>query len=171
MSGPLGGGDFDPLAAPGRQAAIATVEASAYKAGQFVSTVMDNTHFYKSRPKDGAEADKLLPRATSMKVISQQDSFVKVELDTGEIGFVPTVMVEDPKAAAPAPTGNEIQVYPLPDSVPALPPGEAPPGGAIPTVIDPNAPAPEIPPPPVLPPASTSPVPLPPNDEDLEAGQ
>lgn len=160
----MGSGDFDPLAAPGRPAAIATIDASGFKAGQFVSAVMDNTHFYKSRPKDGADADKLLPRATSMKVISQQDTFVRVELDTGEIGFVPSVMVEDPQAQVPTPTGSEIQVYPLPDAIPSLPPGEAPPGGAIPTVIDPNAPAPEIPPPPVLPPASPTPTPVPTND-------
>jgi hypothetical protein len=164
MTNSIGGGDFDPLAAPGRPAAIATIDATGFKAGQFVSTVMDNTHFYKNRPKDGADADKLLPRATSMKVISQQDSFVKVELDTGEIGFVPSVMVEDPKAQAAIPKGNEIQVYPLPEAIPSLPLGEAPPGGAIPTVINPNAPAPEIPPPPVLPPASPPPAPVPTND-------
>ena len=41
-----------------------------FAAGQFVRAVMDNTAFFKERPKGDADADKLLARGTSMKVIS-----------------------------------------------------------------------------------------------------
>ena len=77
---------------------------------------MDNTAFFKNRPKGDADADKLLVRGTSMKVISTADSYVKVELDSGEVGFVPSVMLEDPNAAAHGTASrcnpDEFQVYP-----------------------------------------------------------
>ena len=135
------------------------------------------------RPKDGSEASKLLPRGTSMKVISSTDSYLKVELDSGEVGYVPMVMVEDPNAAATLPYGTnpgEIQVYPplggYGEPLPPVAPGEMPPDGAIPTVIDPDAPAPVVPVPAATTPGEdftapavpSGPAPLPPNDEDLE---
>ena len=105
-----------------------------------------------------------------MKVVSADDSYVRVELDSGEVGWVPTVMVEDPNAAqtdsgAPFDAMNpgEIQVYPPPGGIdgnlPPVPPAELPLGGAIPTVIDPEAPVPDEPVPPVQP----TPAPLPPD--------
>ncbi len=149
---------------------------------------MDNTAFFKNRPKGDADADKLLKRGTSMKVISTSGSYLKVELDSGEIGFVPSVMAENPNAAqggAPLAPG-EFQVYPplntgagLP--LPIIDPSGLPPEGAIPTVIDPEAPVIETPVPPVkpmddnfatpVPPVEpkTGSAPLPPNGEELEA--
>ncbi len=182
---PISGGDFDPLRPPGGDIKLNTNTAPLFKAGQFVRAAMDNTAFFKNRPKGDSDADKVLPRGSSMKVISLSDSYVKVELDSGEIGFVPAVMVEDPNAAAAAPGINpgEYQVYPpvggFGDPLPVVPAGEAPPEGAIPTVIDPEAPAVDAPIPPVTPPADTfpapvesaspGPAPLPPNQDDIEA--
>jgi hypothetical protein len=103
----------------------------------------------------------MLARGTSMKVISVNDSYVKVELDSGEVGFVPSVMVEDPTAVLSAPAVNptEFQVYPPLDAnglpLPSVNPAEKPPEGAIPTVIDPEAPA-------------SGSAPLPPNGEETE---
>lgn len=187
MNRPISSGDFDPLRPPGSGNVPTTTVSSGFKAGQFVRAMMDNTAFFKNRPKGDTEADKLLPRGTSMKVISNVDSFVKVELDSGEVGFVPAVLVEDPNAAAAgmAPVNpGEYQVYPpvggFGQPLPATPAGELPPDGAIPTVIDPEAPAGNAPVPPVTPstdtfPApvepKTEPAPLPPNDEDLKAGE
>lgn len=161
---------------------------ATFKAGQFVHAVMDNTAFFKNRPKGDADADKLLSRGTSMKVISQNGSSIKVELDSGEIGWVPTVMVEDPGASAPAPSlaPGQVQVYPpLPGSgpvepLPVIDPSGLPPEGAIPTIIDPDAPANHTPVPSVTPTTDTFPtppvepqveesVPLPPNEEELKA--
>jgi hypothetical protein len=173
-------GDFDPLRPPGSTSSSASASAPGFSAGQFVRASMDNTAFFKNRPKGDADADKLLTRGTSMKVISTSGSYLKVELDSGEVGFVPSVMAENPYAAAGAtPSPGEFQVYPplntgVGEPLPPLDPAGLPPEGSIPTVIDPDAPAVLTPVPPVTPttetfPApKTEPVPLPPNGEELE---
>ncbi len=183
MSTPISTGGFDPLSAPGSQRGT-SAPSPTFSAGEFVRASMENTAFYKVRPKGDGDADKLLPRGTSMKVISVSGSYLKVELDSGDIGFVPTVMVENPNAAPPAPMPgtNEYQVYPpLPGAgmglpLPPIDPAGLPPDGAIPTVIDPDAPSTVTPVPPVTPTTDTFPappatppvetsVPLPPNGE------
>jgi hypothetical protein len=158
MNQPISTGTFDPLRPPGTGDAQVALAGPAFTAGQFVSTIMNNTAFFTKRPKGDADADKLLPRGTSMKVISADDSYVRVELDSGEIGWVPLVMVEDPQISASAADGfeatnpSEIQVYPPLDGIAAPDPAGLPPEGAIPTVIDPEAvepaPLPDIAPPP-----------------------
>lgn len=176
MNQPMTTGSFDPLRPPGSGDSQLAVAGPGFTAGQFVSAVMNNTAFFNKRPKGDADADKLLARGTSMKVISSDDSYARVELDSGEIGWVPVVMVEDPKAAAGAAgapdaagafdagSPNEIQVYPPLDGIPPTDPSALPPGGAIPTVIDPEAaapaPLPDIAPPPPVP-ESTESAPLP----------
>lgn len=181
MNRPISSGDFDPLRPPGGGSNFSTANGPVFKAGQFVRATMDNTAFFKSRPNGEVDADKLLLRGTSMKVISHSDSYVKVELDSGEVGFVPAVMVEDPNAATGVLPVNpgEFQVYPpvggYGQALPPVPAGEMPPEGAIPTVIDPEAPASTTPVPPVTPPTDTfpapvepktEPAPLPPNGEE-----
>jgi hypothetical protein len=147
MNQPITSGDFDPLRAPGSNSPTPASAGMVFTAGQFVRTVMDNTAFFKTRPKGSADADKLLPRGTSMKVISHSDSFVKVELDSGEVGFVPSVMLETPNSTqgGPVTRPGEFQVYPplngSSQAIPFVAPSAQPPDGAIPTVIDPEAPA------------------------------
>jgi hypothetical protein len=166
MNRPVTSGDFDPLQAPGSAQPGMTASTANFAAGRFVRAIMDNTAFFKTRPKADADADKLLPRGTSMKVISSADSYVKVELDSGEVGWVPAVMLEDPDAAAPsggafaAPNPGEYQIYPPPGgALPQITPGELPPEGAIPTVIDPDAPAGTAPLPPATVPGDKFPAP------------
>jgi hypothetical protein len=169
---PVTGARFDPLQAPGSDQTMATANSATFAAGQFVRAIMDNTAFFKERPKADADADKLLARGTSMKVISSSESYVKVELDSGEIGWVPAVMLEEPNTAAPvsdpfaAPSPGEYQLYPpaggFDAALPQVTPGELPPEGAIPTVIDPETPA--VPSLPVVPSAPTPlPEPYPPS--------
>lgn len=175
MTGPITSGDFDPLRPPGSNIPTTTSAGPSFKAGQFVRAALDNTAFFKIRPKGDADADKLIPRGTSMKVISTSGSYVKVELDSGEIGFVPAVMLEDPNAVqAPLLTApGEYQVYPpLPGSglgepLPPLDPAGLPPDGAIPTIIDPDAPASNTPVPPVTPTTETFPAPVEPKVESV----
>lgn len=170
MTRPITNGDFDPLRPPG-SVKPDTNPGMTFTAGQFVRSTMDNTAFFKNRPKGDSDADKLLPRNTSMKVISQSDSYLKVELDSGEVGYVPSVMLENPNAAAPGaevgPRPGEFQVYPPLNGVntplPLIKPSEQPPEGAIPTVIDPDAPAPDK--------GKTGPTPLPPNGEEEKTGK
>ena len=168
MNQPIRNGNFDPLSPPGSGISNLTTAGSEFTAGQFVSAIMDNTAFFNQRPKGNADADKLLTRGTSMKVISSDESYVRVELDSGEVGWVPSIMVENPASAAtgaPFEAGNpgEYQVYPPVDPyggmLPPSTPAEPPPGGTIPTVIDPEAGATVEPAP--LP--DNTPAPLPPN--------
>jgi len=182
MSGPISSGDFDPLRPPGGNVGPGVKSIPSFKSGQFVRAAMDNSAFFKVRPKGDADADKLLLRGTSMKVISYSGSYVKVELDSGEIGFVPSVMLEDPSAVVPAPlmSSGEYQIYPpMPGAgmggpLPIIDPAGLPPEGAIPTVIDPDAAASHAPVPPLSPTTGTfatpvkpkvESVPLPPNGE------
>jgi hypothetical protein len=68
-------GDFDPLGPAGsRRGGPSLVTGTSYKAGQFVRASLDNTAFFKVRPKGDANADKLLKRGSSMKVISTSGS-------------------------------------------------------------------------------------------------
>lgn len=181
---PITSGDYDPLRPPGSNMGARVSTGPVFSAGQFVRSTMDNTAFFKNRPNGDGDADKLLKRATSMKVISSNGSYLKVELDSGEIGFVPSVMVEDPKAVRnPTMTApGEFQVYPPINTgggepLPTFDPSGLPPEGAIPTVIDPDAPAVQTPMPPAAPVKDqfTTPVPpvepkpLPPNGDELDA--
>ncbi len=160
-TGPMMDSGIDPLRQPGSNQLPRTDATSAFTAGQFVQAAIDNTAFFKNRPNGDTDADKLLKRETSMKVISISGSYVKVELDSGEVGFVPSVMVEDPKATIqPLPTSpNEYQIYPpLPgtgigEPLPQIDPAGQPPANAIPTESHPEA-------------SSSGSMPLPPNGEE-----
>lgn len=172
MNRTITSGDFDPLSKPGGASTTLANPGVVFAAGHFVRASMDNTAFFKTRPKGDTDADKLLTRGTSMKVISHSDTYVKVELDSGEVGFVPEVMLEDPNAVpqgGPVNHPGEFQVYPPLNAVgqavpPALPQAQ-PPDGAIPTVIDPEAPAGTAPF--AAPPEpKTGPAPLPPNGKE-----
>ena len=172
MTGPITSGDFDPLGPPGGNVGKPSLATSStFKGGEFVRAAIDNTAFFKLRPKGDADADKLLTRGTSMKVISTSGSYTKVELDSGEIGFIPSVMLEDPSKVAVAPViaPGQYQIYPpLPgtgtgigEPLPPLDPTGLPPDGAIPTVIDPEALPNTTPVPTITPTTNTFPTPAP----------
>ena len=139
---------YDPLdAAGGGSRSTNTVSDNSYRPGEFVRAAMDNTAFFKKRPDGNATADKLLPRDTTLKVISDDGSYIKAELDSGEVGFVPVIQVIGQNDTRSTPYGSDaIQVWPpVQDTIP-LPPadGGTTPGSDAPTlppVIDPDAPA------------------------------
>lgn len=143
LNAPMSGSGVDPLAPPG--SGMSTMAAdpggSLYAPGTFVQSAIDNTAFYKVRPKGNEEADKLLNQHTSMKIISVAGSYVKVELDSGEIGFVPSVMVEDPNFSA----GLGTDMMADPGELPLFDANDLPPEGSIPPVIDPDMPLPDFP--------------------------
>ncbi|MGE9268062.1 MAG: hypothetical protein ACQKBY_08190 [Verrucomicrobiales bacterium] len=109
------GGDYDPLnlagSATSSAADDAMVDASAarYTPGQWVESSMANTQFFKAIPKGNASADKALPAGTPLKVVATQGSYVKVQLESGEIGFVPEIMVVEQSAPA------DVPLVPVPD--------------------------------------------------------
>lgn len=195
MNAPLtSSGSFDPLSPAGGSVRTGTSTGSAFKAGQFVQATIDNTAFFNKRPKGDADADKLLTRNTSMKVISSDSSYVKVELDSGEVGFVPAVMVQDPSTAV-TDTSGMVVYPPLPpgggivEPLPNLTPTDVPPGGVPPVIsVEPSAPVPPAPAaagdpstapatapadPAAAPaaPAAPTPPPLPPGGEDVTPGK
>lgn len=164
MNRAISGGDFDPLGSPGGMMGGPTPSVvETFRPGQYVRSSMNNTGFYRVRPRGDADADRLLQRNTRMRVVSVDPSYVRVELDTGEVGFVPSVMVEDPSATRVADDfGNEFQVFPaVEDSFdPTLPeaPEAMPVVGSEPGAADLELPAPPLEDELVVPPVS---IPLP----------
>ncbi|MEI6654730.1 MAG: hypothetical protein WCP45_08185 [Verrucomicrobiota bacterium] len=150
MNAPISSSNFDPLLPPGGGVKLTEVQP-AFRPADHVCAAMENTAFFKQLPKGDADADKTLIRDTRMKVIRVVGSYLQVELDnSGEVGYVPAVMVENPSAQPASHPGSpgEMQIYPpLPGagnatSLPAADPVGAPPDGAIPTILDPDAAAP-----------------------------
>ena len=147
VSKPIGNSSFDPLVAPGSgMKSDAPSLGPELSPGAFVTATIPSTPFYKDKPKGSADADRLLDQGTNMKIVSVEADYVKVELDSGEVGWIPTVMVSSGLASADAiPTDSTYQVYPpLPDTgpiepLPPIDPGGLPPEGAIPAIIDPDA--------------------------------
>ncbi len=150
MNAPLSSSSsFDPLRPPGSGM---HTDTSSYgpdlSPGSFVTANIPNTAFYKNKPKGTEDADKLLTQGTNMKIVSSDTNYVKVELDSGEVGWVPSVMVASASGASDNyPIDGTYQVYPpLPggplEPLPVIDPNGLPPEGAIPTIIDPNAPIP-----------------------------
>ena len=133
--------------------------------GQIAMVSMDNAGFYNRMPRGSADPDKLLRSGSQVKVVAREGSYLKVELDDGNVGYVPAIMVDDP-ASSPSP--GEVQVYPpLPGAVPIVPLEPADPN-------DPLAPSPEelpavIEPEPEPATATDTPPPPPPMPDDLTA--
>lgn len=198
MNAPLtSSGSFDPLAPAGGVTKSSTSSSGVtFKPGSFVHASIDNTAFFAKRPKGDADADKLLVRDTRMKVISSDSSYVKVELDSGEVGFVPSVMVQDSSASSISviDTSNMVVYPPLPPSgpvepLPNLTPSNAPPDGIPPVItVDPSSTVPPSPTgagdpstttpaaspsatPAATPSSTTTPPPLPPGGEDVVPGK
>ncbi|MGJ8643173.1 MAG: hypothetical protein ACSHX9_07175 [Luteolibacter sp.] len=148
MNAPLSSGSFDPLRPPGTGLQGSSDSDSELTPGQFVTASIPNTAFYKEKPKDNQDADKLLDVGTAMKVVSVDSNFVKVELDSGETGYVPSVMLNTGTEEPPQflPGDGMFPVYPpLPEGgnvepLPFLDPNGLPPGDSIPAIIDPDAP-------------------------------
>lgn len=140
--------EFDPLSTPGSRMNSSSDDGSGLLPGQFVSAAINNTTFYTKRPKGTEDADKLLTQGTQMKIVSADTSFVKVELDSGDVGFVPTAMISTGESVLDQmiPVDGIYQVYPtLPDGGPVEPlplfdPNGLPLEGSIPLIIDPDAP-------------------------------
>lgn len=163
MNRPINGSSsFDPLTPPGSGMRLADNSyGPELSPGQFVTANIPNTAFYKNKPKGTEDADKLLAQGTNMKIVSNDSSYVKVELDSGEVGWVPSVMVASANSSPElVPIDGAYQVYPpLPgggqfEPLPVIDPNGLPPAGAIPTIIDPDAPIPAP-----VPPLTIDPIP------------
>ncbi len=138
MNQPLGDTNFDPLEGPGKKSSRSSlsspkVTGPSYQPGQYVETAMPNSTFFNSIPKGNATADKVLPAGTPLKLIKTQGSYVKVSVDSGDVGYVPSIMVTErgaykspsirPKPYTPPNRKEEIPVVPSiqVDTLPPLP--------------------------------------------------
>jgi len=153
MNSPVTSSSFDPLRPPGTSLQPASASyGPELSPGQFVSANIPNTAFFKNKPKGSEDADKVIALGTQMKIIEMDSNYVKVELDSGEVGYVPSVMVSSTDMTSPdlLPLDGAYQVYPpLPggyptEPLPVIDPGGLPPDGSIPAIIDPDAPVTDI---------------------------
>lgn len=146
---------IDPLRPPAGNVDT-TDRGTVLRPGEFVSAAINNTAFYKAKPKEDQQADKLLSQGTPMKIIALSGNFTQVELDSGEVGFVPTVMISTgnaeltPLEGAPdslVPIINLDDSVPLPDldpsTAPPVAPGGLPPADPAPPISAPQQPAAE----------------------------
>ncbi|MFC7337676.1 hypothetical protein ACFQY0_10850 [Haloferula chungangensis] len=153
--GSFNGGGYDPLDAAGGMGTQVGVADTGIRPGAFVKTSMNNAAFFRNKPDGNASADKVLPANTPMKVIAVEGSYVKGELDSGEVGYVLSVQVIDHNgdisgAGSEIIDPNAVQVWPPVGGATIADPtaGAAP---IIPTEIDPDAPEPVMPEIPALP--------------------
>jgi len=183
LSGPISSGSFDPLAPPSMSNGPDLIEPSGGMVpGQIAVVALDNAGFFNRKPTGEGDPDKLLRAGTQVKVVSTEGSYLKVELENGNVGYVPAVMIDNPNAVA---SPNEVQIYPAPPpgsaDIPIIPldPGDpndpqAPASDTLPSVIEPEeTPEVELPPvpdtPDVKPDAKPDATPAPPPvPDDLE---
>lgn len=155
---PLGSGDANPLDPPGTGSSMPTTSdpyGPLFTPGTFLQTVSPQTAFFPKFPKPEDQPTKTLGDYTDVKVISSKGSYVKVEVvDTGEVGYVPSVMLGEKRSPSEVPVtpgAGEVPVTPgiAPDptvpSTPDVPGATAPdpevPGLKPPEVVDPSQPA------------------------------
>ncbi len=141
-------GSFDPLEAPGAakkksssssdsSSSFSAPTATSYTPGQWVETSMPNSTFFKVIPKGNATADKVLQAGVPLKFISAKGSYIKVELNSGKVGYIPEIMVIERSATSKV---NSTPPPPLPstdDTVPTSDPF-VPPSGLVPAPTDPT---------------------------------
>lgn len=140
--------EIDPLRPPAGARNEFDSYSNELRPGQFVMAAVNNTAFYKTKPQENQDADSLLPQGTQMKIITISGNNAKVELDSGEVGFVPTVMITTGELAPLDPAlldGNlEVQppILPLEGDMPlpVIDPNATPPvQSTLPVVVDPDA--------------------------------
>ncbi|MFP6867215.1 MAG: SH3 domain-containing protein, partial [Roseibacillus sp.] len=112
-----------------------------YTPGSYLEVTDTNAVLYRRYPRGNAQPDQNLAMGTQLKVLGEQGSYVKVETEGGQIGFVPDIMVGTRL------TGNELPLIPIDPSGqgPIDPSGltPLPPLGGDPGFV---APDPEVPP-------------------------
>jgi hypothetical protein len=132
MNKPLEGG-YDPLDSPGsrRNAPVVDVTGPAYTPGQWLETTIPSTAFYNTlpSPRSNEQPSKTLASGTVLKVIATEGTYVQVELESGEVGYVPSIMVAEKPVAGQVPI------------VPVGPDGLVPDAGFGGTAPEPEIPA------------------------------
>lgn len=109
---------MNPLDSPGNRNYDDAVEVGPkFTPGTWVVVTDSNAGFYDKLPRGNDQASYRLKTGTPLKVIGGQGSYVKIETEAGEIGFVPAIMV----GTQPAATGEELPIVPIDPSAPTAP--------------------------------------------------
>ena len=153
----------DPLDSPGSQRrGEVRNEGPRYAPGSYVEVTDANAGLYRRFPDEEAQPSLKLASGMQLKVLKERGSYLQVETASGEIGFVPAIMVNDWGAvSSPAlPEGTLVPVTPVD---PADPLGPASPASRLPAGNTPfAAPDPEVAP--ISEERSDAPVPVPPDE-------
>jgi len=124
-----------------------------------VEVIDANAGLYRRFPKGDLQPSTRLVPGTQLKILSENGSYLKVETEAGQIGYVPAIMVSDRTADSnliPL-AGAAVPLVPVdsadPDSLQPLPPADA--SSFV-------APEPEVPP--ISVERSEAPAPVPPDE-------
>ncbi len=99
LTQPLSGNGADPLASPlsnlkdTKKQSLANTPSTSFTPGTWVETAMPDAEFYRKYPLFGGRPDRNLQVASQAKIISYRGKYAKVELDTGDVGYVPSLML------------------------------------------------------------------------------
>ena len=125
--------DYDssnnPLDSPGSQA-DAINGGPRYAPGSYVEVTDANAGLYRRFPKGDMQPSAKLVPGTQRKVLREKGSYVKVETEAGQIGYVPAIMVNWPSDSTLVPLeGTAVPLAPVdpadPESLQPLPPADA----------------------------------------------
>lgn len=128
--------DYDssnnPLDSPGSQRGAEAINGGPrYAPGSYVEVTDANAGLYRRFPKGDIQPSAKLVPGTQLKVLSEKGSYVKVETESGQIGYVPAIMVSDrvsDSTLVPL-EGTAVPLAPVdpadPESLQPLPPADA----------------------------------------------
>jgi len=174
---PISDSGYNPLDKPGvksRNTSPATVSSidqsqvnsndHGFSNGDVVEVVIPNTALFAKVPKAGDRYKKVLNVGDSLRVVGGEKDFIKVVTESGETGYVSSVMVVTQGFLTQGASGNvsEVQSYEtpiipdiapdpevrgigVPDAVPSIAPAEVPNITApVPVPVIPEAPDPGL---------------------------
>ena len=137
---------MNPLDSPGSQRrGAADEDSSGFAPGSYVEVTDVNAGLYFRFPGADRQPDETLALGTPLKVINERGSYLRVETASGQIGFVPTIMVSNSVSSqgVVVPEGTIVPATPGdPADPPSLGNHSPDPGGNAPFL----APEPEVPP-------------------------
>ena len=145
---PGGGNALDPPGyrdSFGETVPVVQATGPTYAPGEWVVTDVAQAAFYRRQPKPSDQPIMTLPRGTDVKVVSTAGTYVKVELESGQVGYVPAIRLTQKKADNPVPLVPSGPVdCPPPSPLDVAPEPEIPPisveeAQGVPSLIDPEA--------------------------------
>lgn len=96
-------GDFDPLRSPlsGIKRGVAktkdifsnSASAQLFAPGSMVETSMPGAGFFNKYPRFRGKPSRILPVATTAKILDYKGQYAKVGLDSGDVGYIQKIML------------------------------------------------------------------------------